>query len=70
LQQARLVAQISPVFADGPRYAPFLRDRFRFATLHPDDLGICVAASGAGLACIVRRLKRPGQSSPHGAANA
>ncbi len=43
-------------------YVPFLRDRFRFSTLHPDDLGICVAASVGGLACIgiVRRLSAPG----------
>jgi Ca2+-transporting ATPase len=23
---------------------PFLRDLFRFAVLHPDDVGICLAA--------------------------
>jgi Ca2+-transporting ATPase len=25
-------------------YVPFLRDLFRFAVLHPDDLALCLAA--------------------------
>jgi P-type Ca2+ transporter type 2C len=31
-------------------YVPFLRDLFRFGTLHPNDLAICI---GAGIACIL-----------------
>jgi P-type Ca2+ transporter type 2C len=31
-------------------YIPFLRDLFRFASLHPDDLAVCL---GAGAVCII-----------------
>lgn len=31
-------------------YVPFLRDLFRFATLHPTDILICLGAGGVGIA--------------------
>ena len=44
-------------------YVPGLRDLFHFATLHPNDLGICLGAGGATILWfeglkILRRLRR------------